>query len=242
MTTSSYSIAVGGLKVEVEPKPINNLYVGVYPPEGHVRVAAPRSLSKDAVRLAVVDRLSWIKRQRKKFREQERQSEREVVSGETHYFLGRRYRLHVVERSGPAEVVIKNKSVIYMYVRPRTSEPRREALLYDWYRSQLRALVANMLPDCEKRIGAQSNEFRVRKMKTKWGSCSRQASRVWLNVELVKRPIECIRYVLLHELAHLIERHHDEHFIALMDRAMPNWRSIRDALNTGPLAHEHWRY
>jgi predicted metal-dependent hydrolase len=240
MSTSTYHLAVGGLQVEVESKPIKNLYVGVYPPEGQVRVAAPRALSKDAVRLAIVDRLSWIKRQRAKFRAQDRQTARQVVSGETHYFLGRRYRLRVFERSGPTEILVKSNSTIHLFVKPGTSESRRVKLLQDWYRAQLKALVAGMISDWERSVGVGETEFRIRRMKTKWGSCSRQRARICLNLELAKKPIECIEYVLVHELVHVIQRHHNEHFVSLMDRVMPNWRSFRDLLNSGPLAHEDW--
>lgn len=240
MSTETYQFAVSGLKVDVVRKQIKNLHLGVYPPRGRVRVAAPLGLTRDAVRLAVIDKLTWIKRQRAKFEAQSRQSEREFVSGETHYFLGRRYRLRVTERSGRAEVVLNGKHGLTLYVRQRTSPEGRERLLLEWYRAQLKALAGPLLTKWQKTLGVRVSSWGVRKMKTKWGSCNPKTGHILINLELTKKPVQCLEYVIVHELVHLLERKHNDRFLALMDKHLPNWKQHRDELNATPLSAECW--
>lgn len=240
MSTDTYQFAVSGLKVDVVRKQIKNLHLGVYPPRGRVRVAAPLGLTRDAVRLAVIDKLSWIKRQRAKFEAQPRQSVRELVSGETHYFLGRRYRLRVIERSGRAEVVQNGKHGIILYVRPHSDRECRERLLLEWYRVQLKELAGPLLTKWQKTLHVQVSSWGVRKMKTKWGSCNPLTGHVLVNLELAKKPVQCLEYVIVHELVHLLERKHNDRFIALIDKHLPNWKQYRDELNASPLGAEVW--
>jgi len=242
MTTDSHHFVVSGIRVEVVRKDIKNLHLGVYPPNGRVRVAAPLILSDEAVRLSIIDKLSWIKRQRTKFAEQPRQSRREMVSGESHYFLGRRYRLRVIEQSGTTRITLKGSSVINLYVRPGASADKREEALNHWYRGQLKAVVQSLLQKWERKLGVQVSCYGIKRMKTKWGSCNTDARRVWFNLELVKKPIPCIEYLVVHELCHLLERKHGDGFIQILEKAMPNWRQRRKILNSAPLGHEDWDY
>lgn len=242
MSIEQHHITVSGIRVEIVRKDIKNLHLGVYPPNGRVRVAAPLRVSNDAVRLAVVGKLAWVKRQRAQFEAQPRQSEREMVSGESHYFLGRRYRVRVVEHEGPANVTVRGKSVIEIRVPPGTESQQRERILHRWYRKHLRQITEPLLEKWQAALGVQVTESRIKKMKTKWGTCNADARRIWLNLELIKKPIQCIEYVLVHELVHLLERHHTDRFVALMDRNLPRWRALREELNAAPLAHETWTY
>ena len=244
MTTSpgSLLIEVSGIPIEVVRKDIRNLHLGVYPPAGRVRVAAPLRLDDDAIRLAVVTRLPWIRRQRAAFARQERQSPREFVSGESHYFAGRRYRLDVVERDAPPSVWIRNNSWLELSVRPGADLRTREAVLHRWYRDRLRNELPQLLARWEPRFGVPVAEVRIRRMKTRWGSCNATARRIWLNLELAKKSPSCLQYVFVHEMAHLIERHHNERFHALMDRHLPHWRIRKAELDRAPLAHEDWKY
>lgn len=228
--------------MEVVRKDIKNLHVGVYPPSGRVRVAAPLRLDDDAVRLAVISRLGWIRRRQAEFEQQDRQSQRELVTGESHYFLGRRYRLHLVEQDGPPFVRRVNNTTMELRVRPRTEPAKREAELHKWYRGRLRELLPPLLAKWERKVGVTVAEVRVKRMKTRWGSCNAVAERIWLNLELAKKPPACLEYILVHEMVHLIERHHTERFTQCMDRVMPQWRLRREELNRAPLAHEDWRY
>ncbi len=242
MTTDSHSITVSGLSVEVVRKNIKNLHLGVYPPLGRVRVAAPLAVSDDAVRLAVVGKLGWIKRQRAKFEAQPRQSQRRMVSGESHYFMGQRYRLRVVEGSLPMRVVLRGKAALDLFVRPETNTERREELLQAFYRAELKKLIPTLLDKWQPILGVKANAWGIKKMKTKWGTCNIAAHRVWLNLELAKKPIQCLEYILVHELLHLIERHHNDRFRSLMDQYLPQWQAHRDELNRSLLAEERWDY
>jgi hypothetical protein len=207
-----------------------------------VRVAAPLAVSDEAVRLAVVGKLGWIRRQRARFEAQPRQSRRELVSGESHYFLGRRCRLQVHHREGPARAALRGKSVIDLFVRPGASAKERDRALQRWYRAELKLQVPPLLEKWQRALGVQVADVRIKRMKTKWGSCTIGARRIWLNLELVKKPARCLEYIVIHELMHLRERHHDEAFIKLMDKALPSWRQRRAELNRAPLGHETWEY
>ncbi len=242
MNTESVEIRVSGLAVQIVRKDIKNLHLGVYPPTGRVRVAAPLSVSDDAVRLAVIGKLGWIKKQQAKFAAQPRQTEREMVSGESHYYLGRRYRLRVVERDGPSRVVLRNRTTLELQVRSEYEAKEREQVLRRWYRERLRELVPPLLAKWEAILGVRAAAFGIRKMKTKWGACSLDARRIWLNLELAKKPVQCLEYLMVHELTHLIERHHNDKFVSLMDRHLPQWRYHRKALNEAPLGHADWTY
>ena len=242
MSTRQHYIEVRGLAIEVVHKDIRNLHVGVYPPSGRVRVAAPLRINDEAVRLAVISRLSWIRRQRDHFTSQERQSQREFVTGESHYFQGRRYRLSVIERDGPALVHLSNNRTMQLFVGSGSNGNSREAVLQKWYRRTIQKHIPQLLAKWEAKVGVAVAEVRIRRMKTRWGSCNADEKRIWLNLELAKKSSMCLEYILVHEMVHLLERHHNERFRSLMDTIMPSWRSYRDELNRAPLAHEKWRY
>lgn len=241
MSTETRQITVSGLPVEIVRKNIKNLHLGVYPPTGRVRVAAPLRVSNEAVRLAVIGKLGWIKRQQARFERQPRQSEREMVSGESHYFAGQRYRLRVYAANGPAKVMIRNSSTIELYVRSGSSVGTRRKVLMNWYRQHLKDAIPPLIAKWQKRLGVKAAAFGVKRMKTKWGTCSVEARRIWVNLELAKKSADTLEYVVTHELVHLLARHHDDRFIAIMDEHLPRWRALRDELNCLPLAHEAWR-
>lgn len=239
MSTASSCLTIAGFGVDVVYKNIKNMHISVYPPVGRVRVAAPERTSEETIRLAVVQRLPWIKRQREQFQKAARQTKREMLSGETHYVWGRRYRLDVSRRSGNYSVAPKGNTL--WVVTPEGSDPdTRRAALDRWYRRQLKAAVPNLLAKWEPVIGVAAERFVVRRMKTKWGTCVTHARTIWLNPELAKKNPRCLEYVVVHELIHLLERGHGERFVALMDQFLPDWRARRDELNEAPLADEDW--
>lgn len=242
MSTEGHQIVVSGLPVQIVRKAIKNLHLGVYPPNGRVRVAAPLAVSDHAVRLAVVGKLGWIKRQRARFADQPRQSQRELVSGETHYFLGRRYRLRVIEHRGPGRVVLRTRTRLELWVRPGADAQARDKVLQRWYRARLHELVPPLLAKWEPILGVHAADWRIKRMKTKWGACNVDARRIWLNLELVKKPVRCLEYLIVHELLHLTERRHSDRFVRLMDKRLPLWRQCRHDLNAAPLAHADWTY
>ena len=241
MNTEKNKITVSGLPVEIIRKNIKNLHLGVYPPNGRVRVAAPLRVGNEAVRLAVIGKLGWIKRQQARFERQPRQSEREMVSGESHYFRGQRYRLQVRVAYGPARVVVTNSSVIELHVRPDVDVEARRRVMLKWYRQHLRETIPSLLEKWQTRLGVDVSAFGIKRMKTKWGTCTLDARRVWINLELAKKSPDSLEYVVVHELVHLLAKHHDDRFIAIMDKHLPGWRVLREELNCLPLAHEAWR-
>ena len=240
MSTDRAHIEIRGIEVEIVRKDIKHLHLGVYPPEGRVRVAAPLRLDDDAVRLAIISRLAWIRRKRAEFQGQDRQSRREFVTGESHYFEGRRYRLDVVVSNGPTGIRLRDNAWMEMRVRPSAVRNAREAILYKWYRQRLHERIPEMVAKWEPKIGVTVTEWRIRRMKTRWGTCNQEAGRIWLNSELAKKPVSCLEYVVVHEMIHLIERGHNERFRRTLDKVMPGWRIRLDELNRAYLADEEW--
>ena len=241
-STKRSILTVGGIDVEVVRKDIKNLHLGVYPPNGRVRIAVPLHIDDEAARLAVVNKLSWLKKQKEAFVQQSRLNEPEAVTGESWYVFGRRFRLLVVATNGKPEVRMPTKTRLELHVPSRCKKDTRLAVLDRWYRKQLREAAEPLLVKWESKIGVKAEFWGVKRMKTKWGSCNSEMSRVWLNSELAKKPIECLEYIVVHELLHLLESSHDDNFVKLMEKYLPNWQSLRDLLNSTPLAHEDWHY
>lgn len=239
MTIETMTVQVRGLPVSVVRKPIKNVHLSVYPPDGHVRIAVPTGISDPAVRLAIIDKLGWIHRQQDNFRAQVRESAREMVNGESHWFGGRRYRLNVSETTGRNAVRVSGRT-LELRCRPGSSRERRAAILDRWYRAQLRELLPPLLTAWEQRLEVTAAEWHIKRMKTKWGSCNASARRLWFNVELAKKPPRCLEYVVAHELVHFVVRRHGAAFIALMDQSLPKWRSLRQELGQLPLGGGWW--
>ena len=239
MSTASAYLTVSGIDVDVVYKDIKNLHIGVYPPMGRVRVAAPDCLDDDQVRLAVVSRLPWIKRQRDQLQAAQRQTIREMVTGESLYVWGSRYRLKVIERPGRAHIEIDGDRLLLYAPAEMTTEHRRE-VLDRWYRDQLRQAIPNLIDKWERKMRVTVPKWSIRRMKTKWGSCNRETGHIWFNVELAKKHPECLEYLAVHEMVHLLERSHGPRFSKLMDTHLPDWRARRDRLNEAPLGHEQW--
>lgn len=240
MNIEEHELMVSGLRVHLIRKSIKNLHLGVYPPDGHVRVAAPLTVSTEAVRRAVIEKLGWIKRQQAKFNQQERQPEREMVSGESHYFLGHRYRLQVIPAAGHSKIILPNRSFMELYVSPDSSAEYRRQILARWYRTQLKGLLNPIVDKWQHLLQVEVTAWGIKKMKTKWGSCNPDAGRIWINLELAKKSLQCIEYVVAHELLHLVERTHNSRFVTLLDLHIPQWRVYRQELNAAPLAYEIW--
>ena len=239
MSTASDYLTVAGINVDVVYKKIKNMHISVYPPMGRVRVAAPERLDEDAIRLAVVQRLPWIKKQREQLQAAERQSEREMLTGESHYVWGQRLRLTLVETTGCPHVDIAG-SKLQLTVRAGVDEAGRRKLLESWYRKQIKTAIPPLIEKWETIIGRDVSSWIVRRMKTKWGSCNPDTARLWFNIELAKKAPGCLEYIVVHEMTHLLERTHNDRFVDLMDKNLPNWRALRDELNGAPLADEDW--
>lgn len=235
------SINLGDIAIDVVHKDIKNIHLSVYPPNGHVRISAPMRMDLDNIRLYALSKLEWIKKQQRKIQEQDRETKREFVDRESHYAWGERYLLQVIENKSSPTIILKPGKMT-MQVRPGSSESRRRNILADWYRGQVRSVAAPIIEKWEARLGVKVHRLYVRQMKTKWGSCNPDRSNIRLNTELAKKPPECLEYIAVHEMMHLIERTHNSRFISLMDQFMPRWRICRDLLNQLPVRHEEWHY
>jgi predicted metal-dependent hydrolase len=239
MSTNSAYLTISGIDIDVVYKDIKNLHIGVYPPMGRVRVAAPTKFDDDNVRLAIVRRLPWIKKQREKLQATERQSEREMVTGESHYIWGVRHRLKVIERPGRSHFELDGDRLL-LYVPESTATSRRRQLLDHWHRELLRQEIPKFIAKWEPTLDVSVPRWSIRRMKTKWGSCNRETGHIWFNVELAKKHPDCLEYIVVHEMTHHLERNHGERFTKLMDNFMSDWRARRDQLNDAPLPEENW--
>jgi predicted metal-dependent hydrolase len=234
-------IELGGVVLDVVKKDIKNVHLSVYPPGGRVRISAPLRMSLDTIRLFAISKLGWIKEQQRKIRMQDRETPREYLDRESHFVWGRRCLLKVVE-SDERPFVQRTQSTLLLTVRPGTPEAKKHAILENWYREEIKGAVGRLLVIWEPHLGVKVKNVFVQRMKTRWGSCNASAHNIRLNSELAKKPQECLEYILVHEMAHVIEPSHNARFIALMDRFIPQWRQQRQVLNATPLSHESWRY
>jgi predicted metal-dependent hydrolase len=235
------ALKLGDLAVEVVRKDIKNVHLSVHPPTGRVRITAPRHLSADAIRAFAIGKLGWIRRQQRKLQEQERETPREYLDRETHYVWGRRCLLSVTERDAPPSVEWRPHRLT-LSVRPGTEALRRAEVLEAWYRDQLRAAAEPLVAQWQRRLGVRLERLFVRRMRTRWGSCNPRGRTIRLNTDLAKKPRECLEYILVHELAHLLVPTHNARFVAVMDRQLPGWAHRRELLNRLPVRHEDWRY
>lgn len=234
-------IDLGGLPVEVVRKDIKNLHLSVLPPAGKVRIAAPRQMSLDTIRVFAISKLSWIKGQQRKMLEQEREAPREYLDRESHYVWGRRYLLERIEKDA-APAVVAGRGKLVLQVRPGTGEARCQEILDGWYRAEIRAAVLKLIAKWEQRMNVKVGQVFVQRMKTRWGSCNPASRTIRLNTELAKKPPECLEYIVVHEMAHLIEPTHNARYMALMEMLMPTWPQLRRLLNQLPVRHEEWTY
>ena len=235
------SIELGDITLDVVRKNIRNVHLSVHPPSGRVSIAAPQRMSLDTLRLFAIGKLGWIRQQQSDLRGQERESRREYLDRESHYVWGKRYLLKLVEVEAAPEVQLSHARLV-LQVRPGTDEAAREAILAGWYRQKLKAAIAPRIAAWQPRLKVMVSGFYVQQMKTRWGSANPAARTIRLNTELAKKPVDCLDYIVLHEMAHLLEPTHGPRFVALMDRCMPDWRKTRKLLNALPARHERWIY
>jgi predicted metal-dependent hydrolase len=235
------TIELGNIAVDVVLKDIKNIHLSVHPPTGKVRISAPARMNVDTIRLFAISKLGWIKQQQHKLREQERETPREYLDRESHYLWGKRYLLKVSESDEPPTVELTQNRLL-LRCRRGTDLAKRQTLIDQWYRDQLRQAVPPLLAKWEPLTGTKVDRVFVRQMKTKWGTCNPPAATIRLNTDLAKKPRECLEYIIVHEMLHLLEPTHNARFIALMDQFMPKWKLCRDMLNRLPVRHENWRY
>jgi predicted metal-dependent hydrolase len=230
------------LSIDVVRKDIKHMHLAVYPPTGRVRIAAPLRVNDESVRLFAISKISWIRKHQRNFVEQDRQTPRQYKERESHYFQGKRYLLRIIEQDAPPKVIFKTKTYIDLYVRPNSTAEQKQTVLNEWYRAELKKLIPPLIEKWQNRIGVKVYDWQVKQMKTKWGTCNIEKRRIWLNLELAKKPMSCLEYIVVHEMIHLLERHHNDRFLALMERFMPQWKFYKEELNRFPVSHGEWTY
>lgn len=233
------TVNLGSVKAQVLRKRIKHMHLGVFPPDGAVRISAPEDVALDTIRVFAISKLAWIKSQQRKMKAQPREPEREYIDRESHHVWGQRYLLQIQELEAPASITLSGKNM-RMTVRPGTPADKRQALLDAWYRAQVREAAQPLLRKWQTIMGVQAGKLLVQRMKTKWGSCNPKTGLIRLNTDLAKKPPEHLEYVIVHELAHLIEASHGERFVATMDMFLPKWQHYREALNSLPVRFENW--
>ena len=234
-------LMLGELNIDVVYKDIKHLHLSVYPPNGKVRISAPERFDLDTLRIYAISKLDWIRKQQTKLDQQAREPARDYINRESHFYLGRRFLLKISEVEATPKVILKHR-ILELRVRPRTSKGKRETLLDEWYRKRLKETIPPMIQKWERVLKIEVSSFGIKKMKTKWGSCNPRTGKIWLNLELAKKPMECLEYVTVHEMVHLLEKTHGERFSALMDHYLPTWKLYKDQLNRWPLSHQTWSY
>ena len=231
-----HQINLGNINIAIIAKDIKNVHLAVLPPLGRVRISAPKRMNLEAIRMFAITKLSWIKRQQSKMLKQEREGVKNYVNRESHYFLGKRYLLKVVEVNHKPTVLL-NHSNIVLNIKPNFSPEQRQILLQEWYRFKLKETAIKMIKKWERKMNVEVGELAIRKMKTRWGSCNQQSKKIHLNLELAKKPLQCLEYIIVHEMVHLLERKHGEKFLAYMNKFLPNWKSYKENLNRLPTAY-----
>jgi len=232
---------LGEIAVEVVLKDIKNIHLSVYPPAGKVRISAPSRMSLDTIRVFAISKLGWIKQQQAKLRGQERETPREHLDRESHYVWGKRYLLKLVEEDAAPRIELKRREMI-LRVRPGSNDKTKRAVVARWYREQIKTAMPGLVTKWEPILGVKVERVFVQQMKTKWGGCNPTSKSIRVNSDLAKKSPECLEYIVVHEMAHLLVRHHNVLFKSLMDKFLPSWRLLREVLNHSPLAHVEWGY
>jgi len=222
---------VSGIEIEIVKKDIKNMHLNVLPPAGRVRISAPYGTSDDAINLFAVKKISWIKKQVVKYQNQARQTEREYVTGESHYLWGRRYRLEIRHSNKANNIELKGNKLIFV-VREKSNRQQRENVINEWYRAELKTKLPEIVTKWEEIIGVKANAVGVKNMLTRWGTCNAEAKKILINLQLAKKPPECLEYIVAHELLHLLEKTHTANFVEYMDNYIPNWRLTKSELNS----------
>jgi predicted metal-dependent hydrolase len=222
---------LSGIEIEVIKKDIKNMHLNVLPPAGRVRISAPYGTSDDAINLFAVKKISWIKKNVEKYKSQARQTEREYVTGESHYLWGRRYKLEVKYSNKANNLEVKGNKMI-LTIREKSTTKQRENYVNEWYREELKNKLPALVSKWEEIIGVKVNEVGVKNMRTRWGTCNPETKRILVNLQLAKKPINCLEYIVVHELVHLREKNHSTTFIEYLNNYIPDWRVVKDELNS----------
>ncbi len=232
-------IELGDISITVTRKDIKNVHLSVYPPDGRVTLSAPADTRPEVARAYAISKITWIREQQEKLRNQSRETPRAFVERESHYLWGRRYLMTVVEHDAKPCVTVDHKRIT-LSVRPDTDHAKRATIIHEWHKSLLHKFVPPLISKWEPKLDVHVVAYFLQRMKTKWGSCNHEAGHIRLNTELVKKPKDLVEYVIAHEMVHLIEPTHSDRFISILTEHYPSWREARAELNELPLTAEVW--
>jgi predicted metal-dependent hydrolase len=233
-SATAETIELGDIVIALTRKAVKNVHLTVHPPTGRVTLVAPPHTRPEVARAYAISRLDWIRRQRRQLAEQAREAPRQFVDRESHYVWGRRYLLAIEEVDGKPRVQLAHRRMT-LFVRPGSEARKRAAMVDDWHRAQLHAVLPGLIAEWERRLGVRVKAYFLQRMKTQWGSCNQPRGHIRINTELVKKPRDLLTYVVVHEMLHLLAPRHDERFVQLLDHHIPSWRAARDELNALPL-------
>lgn len=234
------TIQLGEIAIQVTRKAIKNVHLSVHPPDGRVTLTAPISTRLDVARAYAISRLGWIRQQQEKLRSQARETPRKFVERESHYVWGRRHLMTIKYAEAKPCVMLDHKRIT-LTVRPGSDAKKRAEVIHEWHKSLLHAVVPAIIKKWQRKLNVHVTSYFLQRMKTKWGSCNHRAGHIRLNTELVKKPKDLLEYVIIHEMAHLLEPTHSERFMAILDKHYSSWREARAELNELPLSAEAWR-
>jgi hypothetical protein len=232
-------IELGEISITITRKNIKNVHLSVHPPDGRVTMATPTGTRLDVARAYAISKLGWIRDQQEKLRSQARETPRAFIERESHHLWGRRHLMSVIERDLKPSVTVDHKRIT-LSVRPGSDQAKRASVIHEWHKSLLHELIPSLIRKWEPRLGVKVTAYYLQRMKTKWGSCNHNACNIRLNTELVKKPKDLIEYVVVHEMAHLLEPTHSDRFVAVLEKHYPTWREARAELNELPLTAEVW--
>lgn len=224
-------LIIEDINIDLLQKNIKNIYISVHPPDGRVRMSAPKTMNYESIKLFAISKIDWIKKQRKKFKNQERLPSIEFVSGEIHYLFGERYILNLIEIKYKQRVDIEGE-YLNLYATANSTKEKREKILDEWYRVKLKQEIPSLIEKWEKIMNVSVAEWNVKKMKTRWGTCNIQVKRIWINLELAKKNPRCLEYIVVHEMVHLLERNHNDKFKKYMSKFLPNWKDLKNEINS----------
>ncbi|MBD1877146.1 M48 family metallopeptidase [Nodosilinea sp. FACHB-131] len=234
------TIQIGEIPITVTLKDVRNVHLSVHPPDGRVTLVAPISTRLDVARAYAISKLTWIREQQRKLFNQARETPRQLIERESHYLWGRRYLLTVVQQEAKPNVTLDHKRIT-LHIRPGSDATKRAEVFHEWHKSLLHEVIPSFIQKWEPKLGVEVKSYFLQRMKTKWGSCNHQAGHIRLNTELVKKPKDLLEYVIVHEMAHLLEPTHSDRFVTILNEHYPTWREARAELNELPLAAEPWQ-
>lgn len=225
-------LIIEDIEINIRRKKIKNINLSVHPPNGEVRISAPLKTTDKAIKAFVISKLPWIKKHQKRFKYQEKTIDNQYVSGESLLFFGEEYKINIIYMDkNPAKVELRDSSYIDLYVKEEMTKEQRAKVIKEWRRKELKRRIPSLIAKWEEIMGVEVEEFGVKQMKTRWGTCNVVARRIWINLELAKKSPACLEYIVVHEMVHLLERSHNENFQAYMDRFLPNWKTTKAELN-----------